>query len=124
MPDTSYRVSGTVYLSIDGQSYPLVGDFTWDPAMVSRETVVGQDGVHGYSEKPKAPSMKGKLRDLGGLSVGDINGLTNVTLTGELANGKLIVGRNMWQVGDLEVASNDGTYDVAFEGPQGAVTEN
>lgn len=124
MADTKNRVAGTAYLAVDGQNLPVVGEFEYNPSSVSRESAVGQDGVHGYIEKPMAPHISGTLRDLGSLSVAGLNAMTNVTVTLELANGKLIVGRNMWTVEDQTAKTQDGTIEVKWEGLQGAVTEN
>lgn len=118
------RLAGTAYLAIDGRSIALVGDFEWDSGRVNRETQSGQDGVHGYSETVKPGRIKGKIRDLGNTSIAALNGLVNVTVTCELANGKRVTGRNMWQVGDLPVTANDASFELAFEGPQGCVSES
>jgi hypothetical protein len=62
-----------------------------------------------------------QMRDWGGLTVADINDMTNVTVVASLANGKTVIGRNMWSVEDQEVDSEDAVFDVKFEGPE--VTE-
>jgi len=116
MADTTNRLAGIAYLSVDGKQYMLAGDFAYSPSKVSRETLVGQDTVHGYSEKPHQGMMSGTLRDAGGLTVADLNAMTNVTVTAELANGKTIVGRNMWTVEVQEVKTADATIDVKWEG--------
>jgi hypothetical protein len=118
------RLAGTVYLSVDGQTYMLAGDFEYSPALVSRETLTGQDSVHGYSEKPIAPHIAGTLRDSGGLSVASINAMSNVTVVAELANGKTIIGRNMWTVESQSSKQTDATIEVRWEGPQGSVQES
>lgn len=110
------RLAGTAYLSVDGVSYMLSGDFEYSPSTVSRETLVGMDQVHGFSEKPIAGHISGTLRDSGGLSVASLNAMNNVTVTAELANGKTIVGRNMWTVESQTVKSADATIEVKFEG--------
>lgn len=94
----------------------LAGDFAYNPSKVSRETLIGQDRVHGYSEKPHAGSMSGSIRDAGGLTVAAFNAMTNVTVTAELANGKTVVGRNMWTVEAQEVKTTDATFEVKWEG--------
>jgi hypothetical protein len=72
--------------------------------------------VHGYSEKPVAGQISGTIRDAGGLSVADVNAMTNVTVVAELANGKTIIGRNMWTVDTQEVATTEATFPVKWEG--------
>lgn len=116
MADTTNRLAGIAYLTVDGANYMLAGDFAYSVSKVARETLIGQDRVHGYSEKPKQGSMSGTIRDAGGLSVVSFNSMTNVTVTVELANGKTIIGRNMWTVGDLEVKTTEATFEVKWEG--------
>lgn len=116
MADTTNRLAGTAYLSVDGTNYMLAGDFGYSASKVKRETLTGQDRVHGYSEKPTAGLMSATLRDAGGLSVAAFNAMTNVTVTAELANGKTIIGRNMWTVDAQEVKTAEGTFEVKWEG--------
>lgn len=124
MGANSNRLAGTVYLSVDGVTYQLAGDFEYSTATVSRETLTGQDTVHGYSEKPIAPHIAGTLRDSGGLSLSSINAMSNVTVVAELANGKTAIGRNMWTVESPTSKQTDATIEVRWEGPQGSVTES
>jgi len=124
MADITNRVAGTAYLTVDGVSYALAGDLEYNPSIVARESVIGQDGVHGYKETPMAPHISGSIRDMNGLSIAELNAMTNVTVVLQLANGKLVVGRNMWTVESQTGKSGDGTVEVKWEGLQGSVTEN
>lgn len=110
------RLAGTVFLYVDGQSYMLSGDFEYSPSRVSRETMIGMDTVHGFSEKPIAGHISGTLRDWAGLSVAALNLMDNVTVHAQLINGKNVVGRNMWTVDSQTVKSTDGTVEVKWEG--------
>ncbi|MDA8092350.1 MAG: phage tail tube protein [Betaproteobacteria bacterium] len=123
MADTTNRLAGVAYLSVDGQSYMLSGDLSYSPGSIKRESLSGQDSVHGYSEMPTAPFIAGTLRDSGQLTVASINQMTNVTVTLELANGKTVIGRNMWTVEAQEVKTQEATFEVRFEGLSGSVTE-
>jgi len=116
MADTTNRLAGTAFIAVDGTTYMLAGDLSYSVSGVSRETLNGQDRVHGYSEKPKQGMISGTLRDGAGLSVAAFNAMTNVTVTLELANGKTILGRNMWTVEAQEVKTAEGTFEVKFEG--------
>ena len=115
MADNTNRLAGIATISGDGESFMLSGDLAYSVANFSRETMVGQDRVHGYSEKPHAGFISGTLRDAGSLSVAKINAMTNTTVVAELANGKTIVGRNMWTVDAQEVKTQDATIDVKWE---------
>jgi len=79
------------------------------------------DGVHGFKETKIPGSISMSLRDTGGLTVADINGMTNSIIVATLANGKTIIGRNMWSVESQEVDSTEAKFDAKFEGP--SVTE-
>ena len=117
MADTTNRLAGIAYISIDGQTYMLAGDLAYSVSKVTRETVAGQDRVHGYSKKPHPGTITATLRDAGNLSVASFNAMTNNTVTLELANGKTIIGRNMWTVESQEVKTAEGTFEVKWEGP-------
>ena len=115
--------TGTAYLSVDGQTYRLVGELTWDPGIVDRETQKGMDGIHGVKITPRAPFISATMRDSGGLTVADFNAKDSVTVFAQLINGKSVTGRGMWQVGETAVNSEEGTITVRWEGTQGAVVE-
>jgi hypothetical protein len=116
MANTTNRLAGIAYITVDGRNYMLSGDLAYQVSKVTRETLTGQDAVHGYSEKPVAGHISATLRDSGALTVADFNAMTNVTVVCELANGKTIVGRNMWTTDVQEVKTAEATFDVKFEG--------
>lgn len=116
-------LAGTAFLSINGVSRRLVAALKWDAGVVTRETLAGMDGIHGVKAKPKPGKIEGQFRDAGDLRVADFNAITDATVVFELANGKTVVGRNMWTVDSQEVESEDGVFNVKFEGPQGCVRE-
>ena len=116
MADNTNRLAGTAFLHIDGQRYMMSGAWSYSVSTVSRETLIGQDSVHGYSEKPNAPHISGEVRDAGSLTVASINAMTNVTIVLELANGKSVIGRNMWSVDTQEVNTQEASFPVKFEG--------
>jgi hypothetical protein len=109
------RLAGIAYISADGVNFMLQGDLAYQVSKVSRESLVGQDAPHGYSEKPVVGHISGVLRDSGSLSLAAINAMTNVTVVAELANGKTIIGRNMWTVDVQEVKTAEGTFDIKWE---------
>ena len=119
----SNRLAGTCFVMIDGQSYSISGDGMYTVSSATRETLMGQDGWHGYSEKPAPGAITWKGRDGSNTSIAAINASANSTVTLELANGKTIIGRNMVRVGEpIKVNTEDATFEVNFEGPE--VTEN
>jgi hypothetical protein len=115
MTDTTKRLAGIAYISVNGKTYMLAADAAYSVSKVSRETLVGQDRVHGFSEKPKAGSISAQLRDARDLTVADFNAMDDVTVVLELANGKTVVGSNMWTVDAQEVKTAEATFEVKFE---------
>ncbi|MGN6518660.1 MAG: phage tail tube protein [Dokdonella sp.] len=116
MSDTTNRLAGIATVTVDGVSYMLSGELEYQVSGVKRDTLVGQDRVHGYSEMPVQGYISGSFRDNGQLSTADINAMTNVTVVAELANGKTIVGRNGWTVETPPaVKTTEATFDVKWE---------
>lgn len=110
------RLAGVTGLSIDGTSYMVVSDVTWSPAKWKRETLLGLDSVHGYSEVPNQGYIEATLRDSGHITVGDFNLMRCVEVQVQLANGKIVAGSNMWNTAALEVRAAEGTFQVRFDG--------
>lgn len=122
MGDTTNRLAGVCTFTVDGVNYMMAGDFSYKLSGVSRETLKGQDGVHGYKEQIEQGYIGGTIRDAGGVSMADLNGMSNVTLVLQLANGKTVIGRNMWRTENPENKTTEATIDLKWEGP--SVTEN
>ena len=119
----SIALAGTAFVTIDGKSYSIVGEGTYKVSGETREMLKGQDGIHGYKAMPEAGKINWKGRDSAGVSIAALNASSNATVVLALANTKTIIGRNMVRTGEpIEVNSEEGTFDVVFEGAD--VTEN
>ncbi len=115
---SSNQIAGVMYATIDGTAYKVSGEGKYRVSTEKRETLPGQDGIHGYSAMPQPGMMGWKGRDSSQPMIAALNSADNVTVMFELANGKTIVGRNMWRTGDpIEVATEDASFEVEFEGP-------
>jgi hypothetical protein len=114
------RLGGTNFLTIDGVSFLLV-EISWRVSTPTRESAKGQDGIHGYTEKPEVGRIKGRLRDWGGNSVTGIGQMSNVSVVASLANGKNVIGTTMWLTEIGEVSGENGSVDFTFE--SGSVIE-
>lgn len=120
--DTSRRLAGTANVAVNGVTIMVAGKFKYRPSKVKRETLTGMDTVHGYKESPVSGLISMDVRDSGGTTVSDFNGMTNVTVTAMLANGKTIIGVGMWTTDAQEVESEDAVFSVTFESDD--VSEN
>jgi hypothetical protein len=110
------RIAGTAFLKVDGNQYPLRGSFTVTPSVIERAGIAGQDYIHGYSEMPRVPSIEGDVSTVPGLSIEDFDGMTNVTVTAELANQSVYVLREGWCVSANAINARDGMVRIKFEG--------
>ncbi|MFC0384335.1 phage tail tube protein [Muricoccus vinaceus] len=116
MSDTTRRIAGGAYATVDGLSLPLVGNPKYRPATVTRESLTGMDSVHGYSEKPQPGMIGFQCRDMLGVGIAAMQDWTNVTVELRLNNGKVVTGTGMWNTAAVEVNSADATFDLTFEG--------
>ena len=110
------RLAGLARITVDGIAQMLAGELTYSMNVTTRETLMGQDKVHGFKEMPHAGFISASIRDSAGLSVADFNAMSNVTVVCEVANGKTVVGRGMWTVDAQEVDSQEGKFTVKWEG--------
>ena len=110
------KIAGVCYLKVDGAQYALRGSLKVSPDDIEREGIAGQDGVHGYKETPRVPSISGDISDKGGLSLEALRNITDATVTAELANGKVYTLRNAWTKAAHELDTAKGQVSVTFEG--------
>jgi hypothetical protein len=110
------RIAGVAYIFVDGRQYPLRGSLTISIDTIERAGVAGQDGVHGFIETPRVPWIEGDISDLGELSLTALQAMADVTVTAELANGKVYVLRNAWTATAREFDAAEGQASVRWEG--------
>jgi len=110
------RIAGIAFLKVDGALYPLRGNFTVSPSAIERAGIAGQDYIHGYSELPRLPVVSGDVSLVPELSMTDVEGVTNATVTAELANGKTYVLREAWCTSALELNTREGQTRITFQG--------
>jgi Phage tail tube protein len=110
------RIAGIAFLKVNGQLYPLRGNFTVSPSALERAGIAGQDYIHGYSEMPRLPAISGDVSLVPELSMDDVEAVTVATVTAELANGKTYVLREAWCTSALELNAREGQVRVTFQG--------
>ena len=113
------RVAGILFLKVDGELFQAKGEFTYNINPTKRESVVGQDEVHGFSETPKVQFIEGSITDNDELDLPNFLSIRDATVTLELANGKVIILREAFYAADGDVTSSQGEIQVRFEGLDG-----
>lgn len=109
-------VAGVVYLRVDGRMYRARAEIKVSINTVEREAVIGQDGIHGYIERPVVTYVEGKITDGPELSIELLQAMCNVTVTVELLNGKVYLLRNAWNTKAGPLDTTDGSIEFRFEG--------
>ena len=117
MADITKRLAGIAKFTISGTQYQLVGDLQYTTSTRERETLMGMDGYHGYSEKNIPGFMSMKVRDSSAINTAVFNDMVDVPVTAETANGKSVSGDGMVCMKAVDVNTMDGTFELRFEGP-------
>ncbi len=110
------RLGGILNFTIDGTPYAVRGAFSVTPGTVKREGVAGQDYVHGYTETPIVPGIKGDFSTRQELSLKDLEAITNSTIQATLANGKTYVLTEAWTNSAFEIDAGEGKFTAEFQG--------
>lgn len=112
----SQRRGGLIQFQVGGVLYDAKGNFSYNLGQAKRDAVVGSDSVHGFVEKPQVAFIEGEITDRGTLDLQALVTAQDVTVTLELANGKIIVLRDGWYAAEGTGNSEEGNVEVRFEG--------
>jgi hypothetical protein len=110
------RLGGIISVKVDGKIYQAKGAFTYNPGIPLRTPIMGSDSQHGFKEEPQPGFIEGEFTDSNTLDVPNLLKLQNVTVTIELANGKMFVLRNAYYAGEGTTSTDEGNIGVRFEG--------
>ena len=72
--------------------------------------------MHGYTEMPVVPSIKGDISTLDEVLLLALEQITNSTIQADLANGKSYVLTEAWTKADYEIDTAEGKFSGEFEG--------
>lgn len=109
------RRGGIIQLQIDGVLHEAKGNFTYGLGTPKRESIVGSDAVHGYKEMPQAAYIEGEITDRQSLDLKALLTAEDVTVTLTLANSKVIVLRDAYQVAEGTGNTDEGNVGIRFE---------
>lgn len=112
------KISGTIELKIDGETYLAKGSFSYGLGKPTRETILGHDKVHGFKSLPSTPFIEGEITDDGNMRMDRLGNVENSTITLTLGNGKILVLRNAWitNADGLTGSTEESAVPVRFEG--------
>lgn len=110
------KFAGIAFLMVAGNQLRLRGNFTVSPSPVERTMIAGQDGVHGYQELPRVPFIEGDISTTPDMRLEDIDGMTDVNVVAQLANGMTYQLISATCKAALEANTRDGQVRVRWEG--------
>lgn len=113
------RVGGTLFIKVNGEQLQAKGEFTYNVNPVKRDSVIGADKPHGYTEQPKVQFIEGAITDSDELDLQAFQATVDATVILELANGKTILLREAFYAADGDVTHTEGEIQLRFEGISG-----
>lgn len=113
------RVAGTCYFKVDGEQLELKGSLECPITDKMLETVSGLTGVAGYKETHRIPFIKGAFIFTPNFPLEKLNTARDLTITAELANGKVYTLSGAFLIGEPAAKGDDGEVDLEFNGVKG-----
>lgn len=108
------QVTGRAYVNVNGQRLRSKPGAKLKFGGVEREPVVGDDSVHGYSEKLTAPSVECTISHTADTNLQELQATTSATVTFETDTGKTFLLQEAWTANALELTN--GEVAITFNG--------
>lgn len=114
------RISGTCYITVDGEELNLSGSLQIPVNKYTRQAVTASGRVIGYSETPVVPSISGNFYVDSDFPLEKLRTATDMTIVAELANGmRYTLSDAFLAVDNANFAPEDGTVQLVFNGVRG-----
>lgn len=110
------RIGGIVYLQVAGIQRKAKGEFSYNLGVNKKEMKAGMDSVHGHVENVQIPFIEGVITDEVDLDLKAFLELTDITVTLQNANGKVIKLNDAINASEGTATTNEGEIPVRFEG--------
>ena len=113
------RVAGICFVKVDGTQLEIKGKIETPLLPFAKETVMGLSGNAGYKETAQRQYLKVDTVFTRDFPINKLVMGTNMTITAELANGKVYTLTNAYVEGEMTGNGEEGTVDVEFTGITG-----
>lgn len=113
------RVAGICYVKVNGEQLEVSGGIEVPLTELKREAVMGLAGPAGYKETASEPFVKVSAIFVPGFPIDTLRTNTDMTITAELANGKVYTLSGAFLKGDANAKGEDGTVELEFSGSKG-----
>lgn len=101
------QVTGRVFITVAGNRIASKAGAKLMLGGLSREAVVADSGVVGYTEKPEVPGVECVLAHTADVSLADYQTMTNVSISFDTDTGKSFVLSNAWCANALELEGGE-----------------
>lgn len=113
------RVAGVAYIRVDSEQLEVAGGIEIPMTEFKRETVMGLSGPAGFKEMALEPFVKVSAIFMPSFPIDTLRTNTEMTVTAELANGKVYTLSGAFVKGEPSVKAEDGTVELEFGGTRG-----
>lgn len=113
------RVAGICYIKVDGDQLSVSGGIECPLMEVKRETVMDLGGPAGMKETALEPFVKVTAIFGPNFPLATLQSNTEMTVTAELANGKVYTLSGAFVKGEPSAKGEDGTVELEFGGKRG-----
>ncbi len=113
------RVAGVCYIKVDGDQLEVKGSVEVPLSDIKRETVMGLTGAAGYKETAEAAYVKLTAVFVPGFPLDTLKNGTNMTVTAELANGKIYTLAGAYLTDAPAIKADEGEVELNFGGMRG-----
>jgi Phage tail tube protein len=113
------RVAGICYVKVDGEQLEVSGGVEAPIVDVMRETVMGLNGPAGYKETSLEPYVKLSAIFVPTFPLDKLREGIDMTITAEMANGKVYTLSGAFLKGEPSAKGEDGTVELEFGGSKG-----
>lgn len=111
----SERRAGYTTLSINGESYDIVGDVTYNLGKPKREKLVGANGTQGYKEMPQVAFFECQVRTSSSFSRSDFADIVDATALLKHADGTSLMYQGSDYCAEGDGSTEEGTFQCRFE---------
>lgn len=113
------RIAGTCYIKVDGEQLEVKGSVEVPLSDKKRENVMGLNGSAGFKEMAQEPYVNLTALFTSNFPLSKVTTGTDMTVTAELANGKVytLTGAFLTDPGPVKV--DDGEIELKFSGSLG-----
>lgn len=110
------HITGRAFVRVDGKQLKSRPGASLKLGGVNRNTVIGDDGVHGFTEEVVAPGISCTISHDKDTSLKELAAISDASITFEADNGKTYIMSQSWLTAPPELNAQDGGVPLAFEG--------